>query len=375
MPALPWRSLFIWAAAGTLVIVALVLHDVAEHGGRNPVSLIQAGTDGPSRDVVEQDFPGIELPRGLGHDGQQFYAIARAPMHLEDVARDLDRPLYRLQRPALPWLAWALHPSGGGSGLIWSLFAVNVVALMLAGVAAGTIAVTWGGPVWVAALIPLLPVGYVSLRITVADMLALALGLGAIALDIRGRHRLALLAGGLAVLSKESILLVLMGWAFVRRARASTALVVVSGVIAAGWWVLLRLLVHTDSPSIQEFGTPLRGLADSLDLWWEGQELWAAASIAVAVALSAAVLLIRRSHPLVPSTVLSLMFLVPLNINVLGFNLNGTRAVGPVTALALLALLTPNAGIAGEPSMKASGSARSEAVGQAGAGGSRAIRS
>lgn len=370
MPALPWRSLLVWAAAGTLVVVALALQDVAEHGGRNPVSLIQAGAQGPSRQVVEHDFPGIQLPSGLGHDGQQFYAIARAPMHLDDVARDLDRPLYRLQRPVLPWLGWVLHPSGGGPGLIWALFAVNVAALLAAGVAAGAIAVSWRGPPWVAALVPLIPVGYVSLRITVADELALALALGAIAADIRGRRRLSLLAGCLAALSKESILVVLVGWALARRSRAASVVLGAAAAVTAGWWAALRLLVDTDSPSVQEFGLPLRGLLDSLELWWRGQELWAAASIALALALGVLAVVTRRRHPLTPSIVLSIAFLVPLNLNVLGLDLNGTRAVGSVTALGLLALLTPHAGAAGG----ASGSAHPDAVPASGTGAHRAIR-
>jgi hypothetical protein len=343
MPSVPWRSLAILSLLGTVAVVTLAMRDLTEHGGRNPVSLIQPGTEGPSRAVVEQDFPGVVLPHGLGHDGQQFYVIARAPMHLSGVASQLDRPRYRLQRPLLPWLAWAMHPGGGGPGLIWAMFAVNVTALFVAGLAGGALSVSWHGPRWIAALMPLLPAGYVSLRISVADALALALVLGALLADVRGRTTLALLAASAAVLSKESILIVLLGWALTRRSRSATIVAAAGGAVVAGWWLVLHVMVDAGASSVIEFGAPFGGLADSVQRWWTGDQLWAAAAVIGGVAAGIAALVVRRRHPLTGVIWLSLLFLVPLNFSVLGLDLNGTRAIGPLAAAALLALATPAA--------------------------------
>ncbi len=343
MPTLPWRSLAILSLLGTVAVVALAMRDLTEYGGRNPVSLIQPGTAGPSRAVVEHDFPGVVLPHGFGHDGQQFYAIARAPMHLSSVAPQLDRPRYRLQRPLLPWLAWALHPGGGGPGLIWAMFAINVGALFVAGLAGGALAVSWRGPRWIAALVPLLPVGYVSLRISVADALALALVLCALLLDVRGRTTLALLAASAAVLSKESILIVMLGWALTRRSRSATTIAAAGGAVVAGWWLVLHVMVDAGTSSVIEFGAPFGGLVDSAQRWWTGDQLWAAAAVVGAVAAGVIALLLRRRHPLTGVIGLSMLFLVPLNFSVLGLDLNGTRVIGPLAAAALLALATPAA--------------------------------
>src|SRR5258708_26963513 len=106
MLPLPWRELVKLALIGTFVAAGIVLVDVQIRGSHNPVSLLQPGEQGHSVVVFHRDFPDLELPAGIGHDGQQFYAIARQPMHLDAVAPQLDRPQYRLQRPLLPWLAW-----------------------------------------------------------------------------------------------------------------------------------------------------------------------------------------------------------------------------------------------------------------------------
>ena len=113
--ALPWRAIVRFAALATLCMSAYVLLHVAQSSA-NPLDFIQPGAAGPSALVIRADFPNDELPAGLGLDGQQYYAVARDPLHVRDDAAYLDRPRYRMQRPVFPLLAWALHPSGGGTG-------------------------------------------------------------------------------------------------------------------------------------------------------------------------------------------------------------------------------------------------------------------
>src|SRR5205085_2289525 len=117
------------AAAGTLLVAAFMLATVV-HNGNQPLALLEPGRAGPSAAAFAHDFPNVVLPPGAGHDGQMFYAIARQPMHPNDAARTLGpNPRYRLQRIVFPALAWALHPSGGGDGLVWALVIVSVLAV------------------------------------------------------------------------------------------------------------------------------------------------------------------------------------------------------------------------------------------------------
>ena len=170
----------------TLCMSAYVLLHVAQSSA-NPLDFIQPGADGPSAEVIRADFPDDELPAGVGLDGQQYYVVARDPMHVRDNADHLDRPRYRMQRPVFPLLAWALHPMGGGTGLIVAFVVVGIVALFVGCVATGALSTALGGPPWAAAFFAATPGAFWSLRVTVADTLALALASVRVAFAARSR--------------------------------------------------------------------------------------------------------------------------------------------------------------------------------------------
>jgi hypothetical protein len=338
---LPVRRLLQLALAGSAVVLALVLVDVSRYGG-NPVSLVQPGTKGPSAAVFARDFPDTQLPDSLGHDGQQFYAIARQPMHVDRVSADLDRPQYRLQRPLLPWLAWAVHPSGGGVGLIYGFLLVGFGAMVLGGVSLGAISVTLGGRSWPALAFPLLPGCYVCLRISVADTLSVALALLAIALALRSRWRGAIVAAVLAVLAKEVAIVLLLGYALWRRDRRSAALVAVPLGAVAAWWAALHILLPHGGGRIDELVAPFVGLARSVAMWADGEELSGMVAVVLTVGVAVALLVRRgRSHPFALAIALQLAFVCVLGKNVVGPNLNGPRATLALAALAVLLLAVP----------------------------------
>ncbi len=114
--------------------------------GTHPARMVFPGAEGPSARVFLEDFPNAKLPPGLGHDGQQFYAIARQPLHPNRIAPDLDRPRYRLQRIAFPLLVWMIHPHGGGKGLITATILVGALSLFAGGMATGLLSLKLGGP-------------------------------------------------------------------------------------------------------------------------------------------------------------------------------------------------------------------------------------
>jgi len=329
-----------YALAGTALLVVAVLIDVRASGS-HVANLVQPGDRGPSAALFHEDFPNLDLPGGTGHDGQQFYAVARSPMHMDEAAEHLDRPHYRLQRPLFPWVAWLLHPSGGGVGLVAAMFAVGMAAVVLGALGTGALSVTLGGPAWAGALFPLLPGVYASLRIGVGDTLATALVVAALTLSSRGRHRWATVAAVAAVLTKEPVLLVLAGFALWRRDRAGLALAAVPAAVAAAWAVVVRLVVDAGGRQVREVTWPFAGLADAAGNWVDGRELWALLALVVAVG-SGALALVRCGlrSPLGPAITIHLAVLPLFHADVIGLDLNATRTVLPLTVLATVAVLT-----------------------------------
>ena len=331
------------AFAGTLLTTAFVLFDVRSRESV-ALALLVAGKAGPAWHVIRRDFPDAEAhtPAGLGHDGQLFYAIARQPMRLAAVAPSLDHPRYRLQRPLLAWLAWTLHPGGGGPGLVWALFAVGVLGLFVGGLASGMLASSLGGRPEVAALFPLLGGSFASLRITAADALATALALAATALLVDRRWRSAVAVGVLAVLAKETALLILLGVLAWKRSRDALAVAGAATAVSAAWWLWLRHAFGGEPGPPELLAAPLRGLADSVRLWASGEQTMAAVWVPAAVVLGALALVSRGvRHPCGPAIVLQLALLTVLSLDVLGLDFNGTRATLPLVALAVIALAAP----------------------------------
>jgi hypothetical protein len=332
------------AALATLTMTLVVLWDVGRTG-THPANLLQPGTDGPAAALIARDFPDIEPPAGLGLDGQQYYAMARAGLDLEAASPSLDRPIYRWQRPLFPLLARVLHPgSGGGAGLVAALFVVGVAALFLGGVAAGWLSTTLGGRPWPAALVPLLPGAWMSLRVTMADSLGMALVLVALALSWRRRPALAIVAGSAAVLTRETAIVVLAGWAIAHRSKATALLAGVPAAVAGAWAVLLRLALPAGRPEkVDELGIPFAGLVGAVrEHWLTGTNRLGLLSTVLALTLAAAALRrTGRRHPLVPVLWCNLAFVTLMNHNVVGIDFGATRSMLPLTVCALVTLATP----------------------------------
>jgi hypothetical protein len=341
---LDWREIAKWALLGTIVISIWVLVDV-ERSGRNALNFIQPGEAGPSAAAFHEDFPGIQMPSGLGLDGQQYYVVARNPFHPTQVASLLDRPRYRLQRPLLPLLAWAVHPTGGGYGLVWAFVLVGIAAIFLGSMATGALAVQLGGKPGLALAFALTPGAWFSLRASVADGLALALVIAALALAHRERWTGAVACGVAAVLAKEVIIVVLAGWVLWKwlasRSRTALLLVAIPAVVAAGWWIALRVMLPGHE-QIGEFVAPFVGWRDAWNASWaHGHELvgMAAAIGSVVVGIAA---LARRGlhHPLGWVLAFSLGLATLANGDVVGNNYGSTRALMPVLVLGIVAWFT-----------------------------------
>jgi hypothetical protein len=341
MTALPWWSLVRAAGLGTLFTALMAYATCPSETAW--FDFLTPGRDGPAVEVVRADFPDAHFYAGEGHDGQLFYAIAREPWRFREVSEQLDRPRYRYQRPLLSWLAWALHPTGGGPGLVIALFAVGVLGLFVGGVAVGALSVTLRGPPWLGALFPLMGGSWWALRISGSDGLAAALSFLAIALALRRRGGWAIVVGVGAVLAKESFLLVLIGYALWRRRRDVVPLVAVPAAVGVAWWVVVRATVPAPNRQVAEFGWPLQGLLESAGGWARGEEPIAAFFVVVGIALGVLALVKRGlGHPMGWIVALQFAFLTVLVPIVLFGRANGPRAVLPLTVAAVVALATPN---------------------------------
>jgi hypothetical protein len=221
---------------------------------------------------------------------------------------------------------------------------VGALGLLVGGIAMGALSATLGGPAWLAVVFPVLPGSIMSLRITVADALAVALVLVAIMLFLRGMTWPAAIVGCLAVLAKEPMLFALIGVALWKRDRTGLPLVLAPIGAAGAWAIWLRAHVPGTADEVIEFVPPFRGWVGAVRLWIDGNATLAILAVVGTLAV-VVVMLVRRSpaHPLYLAVVINLVFFMILDRDVVGLDRNGTRMSLPLLVLALVALATPDA--------------------------------
>jgi hypothetical protein len=334
---LPWPRLIVSALIGVVAAIALIVPPNLK-SPYGVVALAAPGAKGPSAAVFHHDFPDLKLPTGIGADGQMFYALAREPMHLRDAAHQLDRPRYRAQRILIPVLVWALHPSGGGKGLVVALVLVNIIGLFIGALATGALSSTLGGSPLLALFFPVLPGALMCLNLATPDAFALALALAAAAFDLRERRRTAIVVAVAAVLAKESLLVLIVGYAIWRGGRRGARFAIVPAAVAGAWWLYLRItLAGTGNQSV-EFN-PGRGIVRALGFWVHGNQM---SMLSVLGGLILGALALRRGgwrNPFGPAVALEMLFVLMLSAEVLVHDYNGTRAALPLLVTAILSLV------------------------------------
>jgi len=183
------------------------------------------------------------LPGTIGYDGQFYYELARSP-GLDAHAQDVFEPFeYRAQRIAYPALAWA--GSGGGSerALPWALLAVNLAFALLVTAAAAAWLRAHGRSGWLALAAGLTPGVVMTILRDLTDVVGLAAALGALWAWSERRERLTAAVLVLAVLARESMLILAAVLAFDawRRRRAGEraahpALLVLPALVCFAAW-------------------------------------------------------------------------------------------------------------------------------------------
>lgn len=362
IPQIDWRVVGLSSLAGTILAIVILGIQIFGEGGGDPQSVIVPGEFGASADAFEEDFDDdvhYRDDRLVGHDGQFFYSVARDPWHLDDVADHLDRPTYRLGRPLLSWVTWALHPLGGGYGLAWTLVGVGVAAAFAFGIAGGVMLNLTAGRPQLAAIFPVLPGSIATLALSTADVLSLVLLLGAMAATIKERTWGAAAMGACALLAKESVALPLVIFLGVRAIMRlgdhdrSVAAVVRAllrspeGRIASAsiipwllWSVWLRIELGAET-QVVEFGLPFEGLVDAWRLEWStGHQLIAIATVPFTYLAAIWALYrgrsVHRLRPLWWALLGQLCFSTLFGVNVVGLDYNATRTMMPLLVLALI---------------------------------------
>jgi hypothetical protein len=339
------RAVAAWALAGTVVAFLLMLLDVRASGA-GILRPIQAGSRGPAASIIRHDFPGRQLDDRIGLDGQQFYAIARDPWHPDQVARHLDSPRYRYQRPLFAILAWIVHPTGGGRGLVYAMVLVNLLGVFGGGLALGWLSLRLRGPPWAAIVYPLLPGTLWSLFDGVADALAVTLCLVIIALFLDGRTRLATGVAVAAVLTRETTILVPLALALATRRRSDIALVAAPAVALAVLMVAVRVAVPAGGLPHEGLTFPLVGLVDAIrERWLLGDELIGMAATLCALVVGTYVLG-RKLGPTELRWVIGLQmaFLSVCSGAVLGDDFGGTRSTLLLLSVATVILVSGHHG-------------------------------
>ena len=331
----PWRwALPLLLATCALATTFAVAPVVANDG--DVAAVLRVGRYSASRPVVEQDLPDPPLTEDYGHDGQQFYVLARALPDLGDAQGDVDKLRYRARRILLPVLA---APFPDGPPRVWAMIGWNVLAIGAAGVALGSLARRCGVTPWVGLAVALSPGMIDSAQGALADAPAVALALwGVVLCRSRPWAAGALLAlGGLA---RETTLTAAAGVGLGARAWRSAAVAV--GTVAA-WAVVVTAWLPADDKAntnnvvvdlLDQVGIPLAGWADVG--WTSAGAVLGAVLLACSVA--AAWVLRRRLPELAWWLALDAVLLVLADQGVAGRAANLARVAPLALPAAVLAL-------------------------------------
>ena len=203
-----------------------------------------------------------------GYDGQAYYVVGLDPFDRATIAKYIDVPAYRVQRILIPLLGHLL--SFGRPRLVHVAMVLASVLLVLGGTAAFVEWFRFRGIGWGWALLfPLFPGTLHSLMRLSPDAPAVALALIGGYLFARGKTVGSALVLSLAVLTKETMVLVPAGLALhaawnrdLRKAVVLAAPV----VVLAAWMVALRLLfgAFPFQGGNRDLVPPLQGIVEGI---------------------------------------------------------------------------------------------------------------
>ena len=285
-----------WFAIGVVVALAAQWAQVGD-SEHDLTFTLRVGEESGARGFIEDELGAIQLTRGAGHDGQYNYLIARDPFLTEGLAELADRPGYRFRRPLLGWAAGAFgfaSPTASLFGLtIWAAAGLGLATAALADLAALLGARRWA-TLGVLANLGLL----LSVQLVTSDSLGLGLSLVAVAMVLRSRIALGVVALILAVLAKDAYLLFAVGlagwlWLQTRRRDATAVLLFPLGTLLA-WasWVSTQTTEAFSSGA--NLTWPFSGLMASVGQWIGTADVVQAAFALTSLVLATVAMIVTR---------------------------------------------------------------------------------
>src|SRR5579872_3169757 len=187
--------------------------------------------------------PGFHTVHPGAYDGQFYWGMAIDPLASGALHSDFDKPSYRYGHPLYGWIAWLVS----GDRASWvpaALAAIGIASMFSAAAVATCLGLRRGSPGWEGLFVALNPGLLGAAALDLAEPLAAAILLGALAAYRRGSLAVTWVCLALLPLAKEPLLLVALalvaGEAWRRRLRRALILAASAGP-AIAWWTYSRV--------------------------------------------------------------------------------------------------------------------------------------
>ncbi|KGE85624.1 MAG: hypothetical protein ACE362_05190 [Phaeodactylibacter xiamenensis] len=234
-----------------------------------------------------------------GYDGQFFYALALHPFERITATFNppsensldrpfasgirIDNPVLRTKRIGYPLLAWAANGFGQGGYLPFALVLINILGIGLAIGICFLLTMLFKAPSYYC-LMPLAFIGtWICLFRDLSDHLGVAFGLLSLYFVVKKRFWAFALMGTAAMLTKETVIFILLGSAFsiglsALRQKQYERIMLLSFPFLAylGWSAFLGWHTPSDGTLLKHFDWPFAGIARGyikalpLPLFWLG---------------------------------------------------------------------------------------------------------
>jgi hypothetical protein len=235
--------------------------------------------------------PGFHVVHPGAYDGQFYWAVAVDPLALGRVHEAVDKASYRYAHPLYGWLGW-LFSAGRARAVPAALAAIALASMFVAAAVAATLGLRRGRSGW-EGLFVALNIGLISAAAhDLAEPLAVALLLGAVAAYVGSRNVIAWLCLALLPLAKEPLIvmpLAVVVWELSQHRVGRTWAYATAAIPALLWWTYTRIhLGAWFTSGDSALGPPLAG-------WWRtlfGANVRHEAARGVAVAILVSLILV-----------------------------------------------------------------------------------
>lgn len=187
--------------------------------------------------------PGFRTVHPGAYDGQFYWGVGIDPLAQGRLHLDFDKASYRYGHPLYGWLAWLLSVDRA----VWvpaALAAIGVVSMFVAAFVASLLGAGRGSSGWEGLFVALNPGLLGAAALDLAEPLAAALLVSALAAYRRGSTTLAWSCLALLPLAKEPLLLVAVAvaaWELARKRPGRAVLLAAAALPALTWWTYSRI--------------------------------------------------------------------------------------------------------------------------------------